>query len=90
MSATNRRTRRCFIEAAEAAALAKRREDAMKPWDTMTLEVFVVRVAPASKAYTWEVRRFDGVVLCRGEMGLPSMRKAHSAGILALAALAVS
>ena len=87
MSAINRRTRCYFTEAARLAAVAKRREMALQPRDIMAPEVFVVRLDPRSNGFTWELRRFGGIVLHRGEAELPSMRQAYNAGLLALAAL---
>lgn len=85
MNTINRRVRCYFTEAARLAAAAKRRETALYPRDIMTPEVFVVRVTPTSNTFTWELRRFGGVVLRRGEDGLPSIRQAYNAGTLALA-----
>lgn len=88
MSQVNRRSRHYFTEAARLAAMAKRREMALHPRDKMAVEVFVVRMAPASSAFTWELRRFGGIVLSRGEAALPSMRQAYQAGVTALSGFA--
>ena len=88
MSAINRRVRRQFTEAAQAAAMERRREKALRPQDMTAPKLFVVRLTPASNAFTWEIRRFGGVILHRGEAGFPSMKQAYSTGALALAALA--
>ncbi len=88
MSNGERPTKRHFTDAARAAAMAKRRELSLNPRDPTTPEIFVVRLAPASKAFTWEIRRFGGVIIERGEMGFASTSQAYGNGALALAALA--
>lgn len=88
MTEINRRTRHYFTEAARAAGAAKKREMAPHPRDIRAPELFVVRLVPTAVAFTWEIRQFGGIVLDRGETSFPSMRQAHSNGILALAARA--
>lgn len=87
MRTINRRSRCYFTETARLAAAMKRQEIALHPRDIMAPEVFVVRVTPTSNTFTWELRRFGGVILHRGEDGLPSIRQAYNAGTLALAML---
>ena len=83
MTAIHRRARSCLTDAARTAAVARRRELASIPWDAIAPEIFMLRLAPASKAFTWEVRRFSGVILWRADT-----LQSYSVGVRALAALA--
>jgi hypothetical protein len=81
-SPTGRRPCKAALEAALAARKAKAliREDVAKP------KVFVVRYGTPSKSFTWEIRRFGGVVLGRGILGFNSISVALAAGEAMLAA----
>ena len=55
----------------------RRREAALPAIDAPS--VFVVRLAGA-KAFGWEIRKFGGIVLSRGETGFATQMLAETAG----------
>ncbi|RYC28875.1 hypothetical protein D3273_26950 [Lichenibacterium minor] len=70
------------------AALAARAAKRAEP-DTFGLpELFVVKAG--DQRFTWELRRFGGVVLQRGAEPFPNQALARAAGEAALAALRAS
>ena len=81
------RTARFFTEAARAAGIAKRRENASKLKETSHVLVFVVRSTDIGKPFGWEVRKFGGIVLSRSGEGFGSQSEAQAAGEKALAVL---
>ncbi len=46
--------------------------------------VFVLRADDASMRFTWEIRRFGGIILHRGRVSFPTGPAAHQAGLAAL------
>lgn len=77
-----------FTEAARIAAAAARKAKREMP-DTFGLpEVFIVSTGPHT--FTWELRRFGGVVLQRGPEAFPDQAAARTDGEAALAALCAS
>ena len=84
MSLTTRSTRRCFTDAARAAALAARRAKACLPKGD-GLEVFAVRATDGHKTFAWEIRRFGGVTVELGQAVFPTHAEALAAGRRALA-----
>ncbi len=82
------KTGRDFTDAAREAALAARRAKRDGP-DTFGLpELFVVKAGDQS--YTWELRRFGGVLLERGIEAFDSQILARADGEAALASLSAS
>lgn len=77
-----------FTEKARLAALAARAAKRAEP-DTFGLpELFVVKAE--GKAFTWELRRFGGVVLQHGAESFPNQALARADGEAALAKLCAS
>ena len=70
---------------AAAAALAAKRAE---PDDFGMPELYVVKAG--DHAFTWELRRFGGVVLQRGAEAFASQVLARAAGEVALAMLSAS
>ncbi|WP_237482569.1 hypothetical protein [Lichenibacterium dinghuense] len=81
-------TRRYFTEAARIAAAAARKVKQEAPDAFGKPELFIVKAG--THAFTWELRRFGGVVLQRGPEAFPSQTLARADGMLALAALCAS
>ena len=82
------KTARHFTDAAREAALAARRAKREEP-DTFGLpELFVVKAGDQS--YTWELRRFGGVLLERGIGAFDSLGLALADVVVALASLSAS
>lgn len=83
MAIDPRKTRRHSTEAARAASIAVRKAKAA---GTVGLpELFIVKAEDPT--FTWELRRFGGVVLQRGAESFATVALARSAGEAALAAL---
>ncbi|WP_237477098.1 hypothetical protein [Lichenibacterium dinghuense] len=81
--------RRYFTEAARIAAQAARAAKAASAPDTFGLpELFII--SAGAQTYTWELRRFGGLVLQRGAEPFPSQALARADGEAALAALCAS
>lgn len=88
MSPPNRKTGPRVSEKARLAALAARAAKRAEP-DTFGLpELFVVKAG--DHAFTWELRRFGGVVLQRGAEAFPDQSLARADGEAALAELRAS
>lgn len=88
MSSSNGTTGRRFTEAARIAAAAARRAKREAP-DTFGLpELFIVKAGEHD--FSWELRRFGGVVLQRGPEAYPTMDAARADGEIALSALCTS
>ena len=81
-------TRRYFTEAARIAAAAARKAKQEAPDAFGLPELFVVKAG--AHAFTWELRRFGGVVLQRGPEAFDSAAQAQADGEAALAALRAS
>ena len=78
---------RHFTEAARAAAVAARRTKAAELQSFGAPELFVVRASSGDMAFTWELRRFGGIVIQKGADSHPTMALAKAAGLHALATL---
>lgn len=88
MPLSNGKTGGRFTEAARIAAAAARRAKREGP-DTFGLpELFVVKMG--EHGFSWELRRFGGVLLQRGPEAYPSMDAARADGEIALSALCTS
>ena len=76
-----------FTEAARAAGAKARRLkwESSVPKDTPA--VFVVRVPPTNRPFSWEIRRYGSFVLQRGVDQFATAAEARVAGETALAAL---
>lgn len=78
---TKRRPSEAALEAARAAKAVKRAEP-----DTFGHpELFIV--SAGAQTFTWELRRFGGVVLQRGAEAFPDASSARADGEAALAAI---
>ncbi len=84
MSVSSPNSRRYFTDAARAAALEVRRENAALKTSVMTPALFIVRQNADSQLFGWEIRRFGGVLLRRSETGYLTQVLARSAGQTAL------
>ena len=74
-----------FTDAAREAAIAARRAKAAEP-DTFGMpELFIVKAG--DHGFTWELRRFGGVMLQRGAEAFASQALARVDGEAALSAL---
>lgn len=80
--------RRHFTDQARAAAAAARKAKRDGPDRFGQPEMFVVKAG--ERAFTWELRRFGGVVLQRGPEAFRDMASARADGEAALAALCSS
>lgn len=80
-------SRRHFTEAARKAAAAARAVKRAVPSRFGEPELFVVRASSGAMALTWEIRRFGGVLLQRGEIDFPNLSEAEAAGAEALDSL---
>ena len=78
---------RHFTDAARAAAVAARRVKAAEFQSFGAPELFVVRASSDDMAFTWELRRFGGVVIQKGADTHPTIALAKAAGLQALEAL---
>ena len=88
MTSSGQRVTRRFTEAARIAAAAARKAKREMP-DTFGLrELFIVSAGP--HAFTWELRRFGGVVLRRAPEAFSDQIAARVDGEAALAALHTS
>lgn len=77
------KNRRHFSAAAREAALLARAAKRALPDRFGEPDVFIVRNEP-DRAFTWELRRFGGIVLQRGEASFPTAALAKAAGAAAL------
>lgn len=84
MASCNQNVKRHFTDAARAAAQAARRAKWAEPDRFGEPEMFVVR--SDDKGFTWELRRFGGVVLERGAGAFGDVASAKDAGSEALTA----
>ena len=82
-----RQNARHFTDAARAAAVAARRAKAAEFQSFGVPELFVVRASSGDMAFTWELRRFGGVVIQKGANSHPTMALAKAAGLHALVTL---
>ncbi len=64
MAETSPQPRRYFTEAAREAARSARAAKREEPDDFGTPEVFVVKAG--DRTFTWEIRRFGGLLIQRG------------------------
>lgn len=89
-----RRPKRCryrhpsgrqFSQAAREGAVAARKAKALIQENLATPRVFIVRHDCPSTPFTWEIRRFGGVILVKGDLGFPSLSMAWAAGEAMLA-----
>ena len=78
---------RHFTDVARAAAVAARRAKSADFPSFGVPELFVVRASSGDMAFTWELRRFGGVVIQKGADSHPTMALAKAAGLHALADL---
>lgn len=72
-----------ITEAARHAVAASRAAKRASPEPFGEPELFIVRAAD-DKGFTWELRRFGGVVLRKGNIGFPNRAMAEAAGAIAL------
>lgn len=77
-----------FTVAARVAAAEARRVKREDPDIFGPPELFVVKAG--AKAFTWELRRFGGVLLQRGSQSFPDQAATRASGEAALAALCTS
>ncbi|MBE7190301.1 hypothetical protein [Jatrophihabitans endophyticus] len=77
-------SRRYFTETARAAAAEARRRKRDEALPPGTPEVYAIRLSDRHLRFGWEIRRFGGIVLHRGETGYASPAAARSAGLRAL------
>ena len=84
MTSSTQPTKRCFTDAARAAALAARQAKARLPKGD-GLEVFAVRGTDGGKTFSWEIRRFGGVSVEFGDALFETQAEAIAAGRRALA-----
>lgn len=80
--------RRYFTEAARIAAAKARKAKREAPDTFGRPDLFVVKAGP--HAFTWELRRFGGLVLQRGPEAFPDAAAARADGEAALDALRAS
>ena len=85
MSDEEQKKRRSFTEAARAAAMAARAAKRAAPDLFGEPELFITR--SGKKGFTWELRRFGGVLLTRGEISYANQPAAEAAGREALSNL---
>ena len=90
MRVTKQTSRIHFSDAARAAALEARRENAVSKESLTTPALYVVRQSPQDQLFGWEIRRFGGVILNRSKTGYPTQVLARSAGEETLLALMCS
>ncbi len=76
---------RRFSQAAREAAVAARKAKALLQMDPAAPRVFIVRYGAPTTPFTWEIRRFGGVVLVKGDSGYTSLEMAWAAGEAMLA-----
>lgn len=77
--------RRHFTEAARAAAaIARAKRAALKAATKNDLEVFVLRPKHGGQDYTWQIRKFGGLIVAEGEASFPSIAEARRDGLAAL------
>ncbi len=82
------KSRRYFTDAARMAAQAVKAAKRAEPDTFGHPELFIVSAGP--HAFTWELRRFGGLVLQRGLEAFPSQTLARADGEEALAAIRAS
>ena len=82
MSDEEPKNRRTFTDVARAAAMAARAAKRAAPDTFGEPELFIVR--SGEKGFTWEVRRFGGMLLQRGDLSFASRSAAEAAGSDAL------
>ena len=80
-----RKSNRHFTEAARQAAMAARAAKKAEPDHFGEPELYIIRAG--DKAFTWELRRFGGVVLGRGEQPFATRAEAEAAGAAALSTM---
>ena len=74
-------------QARAAAAVARRRRAELKAQTHGELEVFAVRSA---NGYSWQLRKFGGVVLADSHQRFPSPAAARAAGVSAMVKLSIT
>lgn len=78
--------RRHFTEAARAAAaVARAKKAALKAATKNDLEIFVLRRAADDQSYSWQIRKFGGVILFEAEMAYATPAEARRGAVDALA-----
>lgn len=80
-----KKSKRHFTEAARRASIIARAAKRAEPDRFGEPELYIMRAG--DKAFTWELRRFGGVVLQRGEGTFATRAEAEAAGADALTAL---
>lgn len=80
-----KKTKRRFTEAARQAAMEARAAKRAEPDCFGKPELYITRAG--DKAFNWEIRRFGGVLLQRGELEYPSRAEAEAAGADALSVM---
>lgn len=88
MTDTTPRPRPHFTSAARQAALEARAARRAEPDRFGLPEVFVVKAD--ERTFTWEIRRFGGLLLQRGAESFANQAMARADGEVALAVLCVS
>ncbi|MGI3901550.1 MAG: hypothetical protein ACRYGP_01345 [Janthinobacterium lividum] len=84
MDSTAPSGRRFFTDVARAAAAAARQAKSLLP-KTDGFEVFAVRAAADDKMFSWEIRKFGGLVVDRGNklfLTAPMALEAGQSGIV--------
>ena len=80
-----RKTGRHLTEAAREAAAAVREAKKALPKEEREFSLFVVRSSPNRSHYTWQIRRFGGVIVQQAETIFVSISAARADGESALA-----
>ncbi len=79
MSSTTPFKRRSFTDAARAGAAAARQAKALLPKPD-EFEVFAVRATADERMFSWEIRKFGGLVVDRGDQLFLTAPQAMEAG----------
>ena len=82
-----RQNARHFTEAARAAAIKARAAKWAESDCFGKPDLFVVRAPSGDMSFTWEIRRYGGIVVSKGRDSYPMMALAKAAGLHALANL---
>ena len=85
MDSTTPSKKRSFTEAARAAAAAARQAKKLLP-KADAYGVFAVRVTADDRMFSWEIRKFGGLVISRGDRLFLTASKALNEGQNAIAA----
>ena len=86
MAATKTPSRRYFTDVARQAALEARLRKREMPVDPTRAQMFVVRGTQDARLFTWEIRRFGGVLLQNSDARFETVMAAEAAGREALSA----